>query len=216
MSSAKGKVHLAIDRPRTAETVAALGRFGSAHPCARVSRRAARHQIGSVACACGRFWTAVVRIGPRRINPRAGHDGREAWPGIAERIRGTVMSHRDWSAADAARTRLRQQWRALFREWDVVVCPVAPTPAFPHDHSSPLDRGASTATAGDTLIATPISHGQTPLTVPDVPPPQYRLIVPKPVCRLGCRSSDLTLRIGQPLQYFGRAAHVIGPASWND
>jgi amidase len=31
---------------------------------------------------------------------------------VAERIRGTVMSHRDWSAADAARTRLRQQWRA--------------------------------------------------------------------------------------------------------
>lgn len=58
---------------------------------------------------------------------------------VAERIRGTVMSHRDWSAVDAARTRLRQQWSVLFREWDVVVCPVAPTPAFRHDHSQPLE-----------------------------------------------------------------------------
>jgi amidase len=49
------------------------------------------------------------------------------------------MSHRDWSAADVARTRLRQQWSVLFREWDIVVCPVAPTPAFPHDHSQPLE-----------------------------------------------------------------------------
>jgi len=26
------------------------------------------------------------------------------------------------------------QWRQLFREWDVVVCPVMPTLAFSHDH----------------------------------------------------------------------------------
>lgn len=57
----------------------------------------------------------------------------------AERMRGAVMSHRDWLAADAARARLQQQWRELFREWDVVLCPAAPTPAFPHDHSSPIE-----------------------------------------------------------------------------
>jgi amidase len=55
----------------------------------------------------------------------------------AERIRGTVLSHRDWIAARVARARLQQQWSALFREWDVLVCPVTPTPAFPHDHSLP-------------------------------------------------------------------------------
>lgn len=27
--------------------------------------------------------------------------------------------------------------RALFREWDVVLCPPMPTPAYPHDHSAP-------------------------------------------------------------------------------
>ena len=57
----------------------------------------------------------------------------------AERTRGAVMSHRDWLAADGARTELQQRWRELFREWDVVLCPAMPTPAFPHDHSSPIE-----------------------------------------------------------------------------
>lgn len=57
---------------------------------------------------------------------------------FAERSRGAVLSHREWAAADMARIKLRQQWRALFREWDVVLCPSMPTPAFPHDHSTPM------------------------------------------------------------------------------
>jgi len=55
----------------------------------------------------------------------------------AERTRGSVLSHRDWIGADAARASLQQQWSELFREWDVVLCPPMPTPAFPHDHSLP-------------------------------------------------------------------------------
>jgi amidase len=51
------------------------------------------------------------------------------------RTRGTVISHRDWKMADLARLRLRQQWRELFREWDVVLCPPMPTVAFRHDHT---------------------------------------------------------------------------------
>ena len=57
----------------------------------------------------------------------------------AERTRGAVMSHRDWLAADGARAQLQQQWSELFREWDVVLCPAMPTPAFLHDHSSPIE-----------------------------------------------------------------------------
>jgi amidase len=33
------------------------------------------------------------------------------------------------------RGELQERWRELFREWDVVLCPAMPTPAFPHDHS---------------------------------------------------------------------------------
>lgn len=53
----------------------------------------------------------------------------------AERIRGAVMSHRDWLMADGGRTRLRAQWRELFKQFDAVICPIMPTPAYPHDHS---------------------------------------------------------------------------------
>ena len=58
---------------------------------------------------------------------------------MAELARGEVMSHRDWLRADFARQGLKQQWRALFREFDVVICPPAATPAFRHDHSSPQE-----------------------------------------------------------------------------
>jgi amidase len=53
----------------------------------------------------------------------------------AERLRGLVLSHRDWVMADGGRARLRAQWRELFKSFDAVICPVMPTPAYPHDHS---------------------------------------------------------------------------------
>jgi amidase len=57
----------------------------------------------------------------------------------AERLRGIAFSHRDWVMADGARARLRAQWRELFKSFDAVICPVMPTPAYPHDHSA--DQG---------------------------------------------------------------------------
>jgi amidase len=54
----------------------------------------------------------------------------------AERLRGIALSHRDWVMADGARARLRAQWRELFKSFDAVICPVMPTPAYPHDHSA--------------------------------------------------------------------------------
>lgn len=54
----------------------------------------------------------------------------------AERLRGIVLSHRDWVMADGGRARLRALWRELFRNFDAVICPVMPTPAYPHDHSA--------------------------------------------------------------------------------
>ncbi|WP_109032547.1 amidase [Streptomyces rubrogriseus] len=53
----------------------------------------------------------------------------------AERTRGAALSHRDWIAADTARAVHRERWRKLFATFDVVVCPVMPTPAFPHDQT---------------------------------------------------------------------------------
>jgi amidase len=57
----------------------------------------------------------------------------------AELARGGVMSHREWLRADFARQGLKQQWGALFRDFDVVICPPAATQAFQHDHSTPQE-----------------------------------------------------------------------------
>jgi amidase len=53
----------------------------------------------------------------------------------AERLRGITLSHRDWVTASGGRTRLRAQWRELFRSFDAVICPIMPTPAYVQDHA---------------------------------------------------------------------------------
>ncbi|SEL86591.1 amidase [Streptacidiphilus jiangxiensis] len=59
----------------------------------------------------------------------------------AARLRGVVLSHRDWVGLNGRRELHRHAWRRLFAEFDVVVCPVTPTPAFPHDHHpNPMER----------------------------------------------------------------------------
>ena len=59
----------------------------------------------------------------------------------AARLRGMAFSHRDWMEADNRRELHRHGWRQLFAEFDAVVCPVTPTPAFPHDHNpDPMAR----------------------------------------------------------------------------
>ena len=59
----------------------------------------------------------------------------------AARLRGMVFSHRDWIEADSRRELHRHGWRQLFAEFDAVVCPVTPTPAFPHDQNpDPMGR----------------------------------------------------------------------------
>lgn len=58
----------------------------------------------------------------------------------AMRIRGGTMSHADWIKTDRIRTWIAHQWRVFFRQFDVVLCPVMATPAFPHDHSDFSNR----------------------------------------------------------------------------
>lgn len=58
----------------------------------------------------------------------------------AARLRGMVLSHRDWVEANHRRELHRHRWRRLFAEFDAVVCPITPTPAFPHDHNGGLEN----------------------------------------------------------------------------
>lgn len=54
----------------------------------------------------------------------------------AERVRGSALSYRDWVTTDTLRTQHRAEWSQLFSEFDIVICPAAPTTAFPHDQSA--------------------------------------------------------------------------------
>ncbi len=60
--------------------------------------------------------------------------------GGAGRARGAVQSHREWLSADESRHRMRAAWAAFFADFDVLLAPIMPTVAFPHDHSPMGER----------------------------------------------------------------------------
>jgi amidase len=53
--------------------------------------------------------------------------------------RGATLMHRDWAAANEARTKLRYLWREFFGRFDALLTPVAATAAFTHDHNPDKD-----------------------------------------------------------------------------
>jgi len=55
--------------------------------------------------------------------------------GIADERSG---AHRAWLRAEEERARLRRTWAEWFTSYDLLLCPVLPVPAFPHDHSEPM------------------------------------------------------------------------------
>ncbi len=58
----------------------------------------------------------------------------------ARAIRGAVQDHRAWVKHHHRRFRLRDAWARFFAEWDILVCPIMPTAAFPHDHAPQMTR----------------------------------------------------------------------------
>lgn len=66
-------------------------------------------------------------------------DADDASP-LAVLTRARVLDHRSWSDHDERRTCDRLQWRAFFDDWDVVICPISATTAYPHDHRPKLER----------------------------------------------------------------------------
>ncbi|NKY50734.1 amidase [Nocardia vermiculata] len=58
----------------------------------------------------------------------------------AARLRGIVLSHRDWVEVNNRRELHRRSWRQLFAEFDAVVCPITPTAAYPHNHEGDLEK----------------------------------------------------------------------------
>ncbi|HVK81330.1 MAG TPA: amidase family protein, partial [Verrucomicrobiae bacterium] len=56
--------------------------------------------------------------------------------------------HRDWLAADEVRAKLSRQMEAVFDEHDVLIAPISPVVAFPHDHRPISARRLTTSEGG--------------------------------------------------------------------
>ena len=74
--------------------------------------------------------------GPARLARRMGA-GPLSW---AQGVLGATARHADWRKADEDRARMAQDLRRLFERHDVILAPIAPTTAFPHDHKPLLSR----------------------------------------------------------------------------
>ncbi|TVL91424.1 amidase [Streptomyces sp. SAJ15] len=84
---------------------------------------------------------SVARFPVEAYERRAAGLGADDRSLEAARLRGMVFSHRDWIEANSRRELHRHGWRQFFAEFDAVVCPITPTPAFPHDHDpDPMRR----------------------------------------------------------------------------
>jgi amidase len=48
-------------------------------------------------------------------------------------VKANTMHHRDWLYLNEKRHRMRLKWAEFFQEYDLLLCPPAATPAFPHN-----------------------------------------------------------------------------------
>jgi amidase len=53
---------------------------------------------------------------------------------------GATLTHRDWLRLDEKRNRYREAWRRFFERFDLLLCPVLSTAAFPHSTVPPQQR----------------------------------------------------------------------------
>jgi len=80
-----------------------------------------------------------------------GHSDDEAFAGLLDALahggdwmsrthhRAATLTHREWLALEAERNGIRRSWSAFFEDVDVLLTPVVPTTALPHDHSEPVN-----------------------------------------------------------------------------
>ena len=54
---------------------------------------------------------------------------------LARTIDGVTMPHRRWLQLNNERHQMRLAFNAFFKDYDILLCPVAASAAFPHDHS---------------------------------------------------------------------------------
>ncbi|WP_395684709.1 amidase [Aestuariivirga sp.] len=54
---------------------------------------------------------------------------------LVKMLRAYVLHHRDWLKYNERRHQMRLLWDSFFDDWDVMICPVAASAAFPHNQT---------------------------------------------------------------------------------
>jgi amidase len=58
----------------------------------------------------------------------------------ARMVRAQLCSFKEWGANNDLRQHLRWSWHAFFQDYDILLTPIMPTAAFPHDHRDFAER----------------------------------------------------------------------------
>lgn len=170
-------------------------RVQRAHPrlpdLAEVARTYARLLMSFTAA----FWPQQVFEQTRAAAAAIPADDRSLG---AELARGIGLSHRDWVAADNARALHQMQFRSLFEQVDVVLCPAMAVTAYRHDHSEPqhlrrLDVDGQAAPYSSTGLAWAAAATSTGLPAAVVPIDRGDSALPIGVQIIGPHLEDRTV-----------------------
>lgn len=82
---------------------------------------------------CGGYSRAEIEEMAERLRAEGALEG-----GLG--IEGATIRHREWLTANERRLQMRARWREFFERWDVVLAPISPTVAIPHDHTHPMSN----------------------------------------------------------------------------
>jgi amidase len=72
---------------------------------------------------------------------------------LARTIDGVTMPHRRWLQLNNERHQMRLKFNAFFKDYDILLCPVAASAAFPHDHTHEGRRWRRRITVNNKRIA---------------------------------------------------------------
>ena len=95
------------------------------------SRKAYRNYIQLLRSATsGRMTPEAFEQSVQTVQSLAADDDSYA----AQAARAQIMSHKDWLGFNEARHHMRLAWAEFFKDYDVLLCPIANTVAFEHNH----------------------------------------------------------------------------------
>jgi amidase len=79
----------------------------------------------------------------------AGHAEADDESPAVRWARNVTQRARDWNLALEQRAQLRARWADFFTDFDVLLCPIEPVTAIPHDHRPIEERSRSITVSGE-------------------------------------------------------------------